>query len=254
MPGVYITWLEALEIAAQARPGQFVMVRCGEDGSYVPLLRRPLSIHRRSGSNLALLFAVIGRGTEWLSQRQKGDVLDILGPLGTGFCIYQDSKNLLLVAGGMGIAPLVALADDALSQGCSATLVMGARDASYLYPESELPYGLEIAIGTEDGSKGQKGLLTEVLPPWVNKADQIFACGPIPMYQAISRDIGVLCGKSTQVCLEQVLGCGYGICYGCTIETVNGPKQVCQDGPVFELREIVWRRMTEPGVGRLVGS
>ena len=250
MPGTYLIWLEAPEIAAQARPGQFVMVRCGEDGSYVPLLRRPLSVHRQSGSNLALLFAVVGRGTEWLSQRRKGGVLDILGPLGNGFYINQASKNLLLVAGGMGIAPSVALAYEALSRGCSATLVMGAKDASRVYPESELPDGLEIAITTEDGSKGQKGLLTEVLPLWVNKADQIFACGPTPVYQAISRDIAVLCGKPTQVCLEQVMGCGHGVCYGCTIETKNGPRQVCHDGPVFELGDILWDSVVDPRIGR----
>ena len=102
MPGTYLVWLESPDIADAARPGQFVMVRCGED----TLLRRPLSVHRVDGDRLALLFKIVGRGTLWLSQQQVGDNLDIFGPLGNGFRTDSDSKNMLLVAGGIGIAPL----------------------------------------------------------------------------------------------------------------------------------------------------
>ncbi|GAF71648.1 unnamed protein product, partial [marine sediment metagenome] len=106
MPGVYLIWSESPQIASIAQPGQFVMVRCGED----TLLCRPLSVHQLDGNKLALLFTVMGKGTHWLSQRKVGDSIDLFGSLGNGFLIYPASHNLLLVAGGVGIAPLHFLA------------------------------------------------------------------------------------------------------------------------------------------------
>ena len=135
MPGVYLVWLEASEIASVAQPGQFVMVRCGEDA----LLRRPLSIHRLDGNKLALLFSVVGRGTQRFSQYQAGDDIDILGPLGNGFSIQPDSHNLLLVAGGIGIATFDLLIKKALRSKCLVTLLLGAQTEAYLYPEHLLP-------------------------------------------------------------------------------------------------------------------
>lgn len=244
MPGVFLTWVKAPEIVESAQPGQFVMVRCCGDG-YDPLLRRPLSIHRINGKTLALLYAVVGRGTEWLSQRQEGDVLDIIGALGNGFSAKQNSKKLLLVAGGIGIASLVFLAESALESGHEVTMLYGARESSLLYPESELPAGLKFVIVTEDGSRGQKGLITDALPDCVAEDDQVFACGPTSMYRALS-SMEELVGKPVQVSLEQVLGCGYGVCYGCTIDTENGPRKVCQDGPVFDLKDIIWDSVADP--------
>ena len=132
MSGTCLTWLEAPEIVAEARPGQFVMVRCGED-TVVP---RPLSIHRVDGDNLALLFSIVGKGTGWLSQRKKGEVLNIFGPLGNGFYINHDAMNVLLVAGGIGIAPLCFLADESLKAGRKVTLINGATTADCLLPVS----------------------------------------------------------------------------------------------------------------------
>ncbi|MDH5696458.1 MAG: dihydroorotate dehydrogenase electron transfer subunit, partial [Dehalococcoidia bacterium] len=123
MPGVYLVWLDCPPIAPPAQPGQFVMVRCGEGVEYQ--LRRPLSIHQLDGERLALLFNVVGRGTRWLSQCQAGDNLDLLGALGNGYFINPGSHNLLLVAGGIGIAPLVFLAQQALNRGCSVTMLLG---------------------------------------------------------------------------------------------------------------------------------
>ena len=112
MPGVYLIWLDSPEIASEAKSGQFVMVRCGEES----LLRRPLSIHQVDGDKLALLFTVVGKGTHWLSQRQKGEMVELFGPLGNGFSILPASHNLLLVAGGIGIAPLYFLAQEELKK------------------------------------------------------------------------------------------------------------------------------------------
>lgn len=243
LPGVYLLWARAPEIAASSQPGQFVMVRCGE--GYAPLLRRPLSIHRISddGSKLALLFAVVGRGTGWLAQRKECEVIDIFGPLGRGFTVHPDSTKLLLVAGGVGIAPLVYLAERALADGCSVRLVLGAETASQIYPRNLVPQDAEPFIATADGSMGEKGLVTDLLPRFIDWADQIFACGPIPMYRTMA---AMELAKPVQVLLEQMMGCGFGACFGCRIETRQGMKFVCKDGPVFELREVIWENIKEP--------
>ncbi|HEY49885.1 MAG TPA: dihydroorotate dehydrogenase electron transfer subunit [Dehalococcoidia bacterium] len=243
--GAFFLWVRAPEIATVARAGQYVMVRCGE-GCDMPL-RRPLSIHRvsRDGS-IAFLFAVVGRGTEWLAQRSKGDSLDLFGPLGRGFEVLPASGNLLLIAGGMGIAPLVALADQAVESDRSVTLLIGYRTASQIYPQSLLPSGIETVVATEDGSLGTKGMVTDLLPEYIADTDQVFACGPLPMYKKMAEMTDITNGKPVQVLLETVLGCGVGACLGCTIETLNGNRRVCKDGPVFELKEVVWDKIIAP--------
>jgi len=241
MAGAHLLWLEAPKIAPQAQPGQFVMVRCGEKGEYQ--LRRPLSVHQREGDKIALLFSVVGGGTQWLAQRQPGDKLDLLGPLGNGFTIHPTSQNLLLVAGGMGIAPLVFLAEEAISQELSVTLLYGATTANQLYPY--MPDGLEVIYATEDETMGRHGKIVAFSPEFFDWADQIFACGPLPMYRNMAENYLQLkrSGKSIQISLEVRMGCGLGVCYGCTVKTKNGLKQVCKDGPVFELNDILWEEL-----------
>jgi dihydroorotate dehydrogenase electron transfer subunit len=234
MPQIHLMWLEAPYIASQAQPGQFVMVCCGED----TLLRRPLSVHQANGNRLALFFNVVGRGTHWLSQRQPGDKLDLLGPLGKGFSIAPGSNNLLLVAGGIGIAPLYFLAQDALRKKRSVKLLYGTADKKRL----SIPPEIKLVSATEDGSVGQRGMITETLPDYINQADQVFACGPLQMYQTMAR-MPQLRDKPVQVSLEVRMGCGLGACYGCTVKTKKGLKQVCRDGPVFDLNDIVWEEL-----------
>jgi dihydroorotate dehydrogenase electron transfer subunit len=231
-------WLEAPEIAAISRPGQFLMVRCGDN--HDPLLRRPLSIHRvTEAGQIALLFDVAGRGTLLLSRHRQGDSLDLLGPLGNGFSIRPGSRRLLLVAGGAGVAPLLFLGVRALDQGCLVTLLMGAQNASLLYPLSTLPSGIVCLTTTEDGSAGVKGLATELIATCADQADQVFACGPTAMYRSMACD-DVLTAKPIQISLEIMMGCGVGACYGCTVVTRRGVQRVCRDGPVFELGDIIW--------------
>jgi dihydroorotate dehydrogenase electron transfer subunit len=242
MPDTHLVWLEAPLIVKTARPGQFVMLRCGAD----TLLPRPFSIHRVEGGQMALLFSIVGRGTRWLSQREKGETLDIFGPLGNGFSVKPHSKNLLLIAGGLGIAPLRFLADAALKEGKKVTLIAGARSADCLLPvvpphqlyrEGMLPSSFNIVNATEDGSEGFKGLATDLIPAYLDGTDQLFACGPVEMYLTMAR-MPELKRKSVQVSLEIMMGCGMGVCYGCTIKTKSGLKQVCKDGPVFEMGEL----------------
>ena len=259
MPGIHLMWIEAPDIAVAAQPGQFITVRCGDF-----TLRRPLSVHQVSSRELALLFKVAGKGTLWLSQRQTSDKIDILGPLGKGFSIEPRARNLLLVAGGIGIAPLVFLTQHASSQH-QITLIHGASTAAQLYPSampeigpssagkkrsklSPLPKGVQFVPVTEDGSMGKKGMATDILPDFLDRADQVYACGPVDMYKAMAEmswraKQSNLKLRKCQVSLEVRMGCGFGACYGCTINTKKGLKQVCRDGPVFELDNIIWQEV-----------
>jgi dihydroorotate dehydrogenase electron transfer subunit len=245
--------IEAPDIAVAAQPGQFITVRCGDF-----TLRRPFSIHQVSSREIALLFKVAGKGTLWLSQRQRGDKVDILGPLGKGFTIEPKSKHLLLVAGGIGIAPLAFLMQHYSSQH-QITLIHGTSTIAQLYPSSPargkkqskpspLPNGVQFIPVTEDGSMGQKGRATDILPDFLNWADQVYACGPVDMYKTMA-EMSLRAKRSNlkltecQISLEVRMGCGFGACYGCTIKTKKGLKQVCRDGPVFELDDIIWQEV-----------
>lgn len=235
--GSWLIWLRCPEIAREVRPGQFVMVRCGEKLT----LPRPFSIHRvNDRGDVALFFAVWadGKGTHWLSQRKAGDSLDLFGPLGNGYDIYPDSKNLLLVAGGMGVAPLYFLAEQARDLGYAVTLLLGAQTASQLYPAKLLPSGIELVTATDDGTAGKMGPVTSLLSDYAGRADQVFACGPRAMYREMSRRCPPLKDKPVQISLEMRMGCGLGVCYGCTVRTNNGLRQVCRDGPVFNLNDL----------------
>jgi len=275
IPGIHLMCIEAPDIAVAAQPGQFITVQCGDF-----TLRRPFSVHQSSPltgedsgeGEIALLFKVTGKGTLWLSQRQRGDKVDMLGPLGKGFTIEPKSKHLLLVAGGIGIAPLVFLMQHASSQH-QITLIHGASTAAQLYPfssatkkqsqPSPLPNGVQFMPVTEDGSMGQKGMATDILPDFLDWADHVYSCGPVDMYKtmAFALNSSPLKGeektivgeglvpshnlklRKCQVSLEVRMGCGFGACYSCTINTKKGLKQVCRDGPVFELEDIIWQEV-----------
>jgi dihydroorotate dehydrogenase electron transfer subunit len=219
---------------------------------------------------IALLFKVTGKGTLWLSQRQPGDKIDILGPLGKGFTIRPESRNLLLIAGGIGIAPLAFLMQHASSQH-QLTLIHGAATVAQLYPErcqlTAISYqGVQYVPVTEDGSIGQKGRVINILPDFLDQADQIYACGPVEMYETMALTLNPSPSKEEdkgegepvaeglvpsynlklrkcQVSLEVRMGCGFGACYSCTINTKKGLKRVCRDGPVFELEDIIWQEV-----------
>ncbi|MFH1032561.1 MAG: dihydroorotate dehydrogenase electron transfer subunit [Chloroflexota bacterium] len=236
--GSWLMWLKCPEIAHEAQPGQFVMVRCDD---YV--LPRPISIHQSNNTGVALFYSVLseGKGTKWLSERKKGEIIELFGPLGNGFEIESVFHRLLLVAGGMGIAPLCFLAQMATEKGLPVTLLYGTAGGER-YPENLLPPKVELISATEDGSIGYRGFITDLIPKYAGKADQIFACGPMSMYQnmASRRKELKLERKPVQVSLEVRMGCGTGVCYGCTIKTKKGLKQVCADGPVFDLDEVLW--------------
>ncbi|MEW6142033.1 MAG: dihydroorotate dehydrogenase electron transfer subunit [Chloroflexota bacterium] len=238
MAGVRLMEFEAPEIASIAEPGQFVMIRCAE--SFV--LPRPFSIHgaSRETGRFSLLFALRGRGTRWLTQRRSEEIIQITGPLGNTFLLPEEPSNLLMVAGGIGIAPLTFLISEALNTHVM-TLLIGATTAAKLYPKQMLPGGVGIVTITDDGSTGKRGLVSDAISDYLSWADKVYVCGPLPMYRAIAERLSerrVI--PPVEVSLEVRMGCGLGICYGCTVKTRHGVKQVCRDGPVFPMDEVIW--------------
>ncbi|MDI6856841.1 MAG: dihydroorotate dehydrogenase electron transfer subunit [Dehalococcoidia bacterium] len=237
----HLVWLHAPPLAKGASPGQFLMFRIlnGSD----PLLGRPMSYHGvrkgAEGDEVALLYQVWGRATALLAKKAPGDEVLAWGPLGRGYAVAPRARNLLLVAGGMGTAPLVWLAEQAVAKGKNVSFIIGVRTAEQTAPVRSLPPQAELVIVTEDGSLGRKGLVTEPFAESLSWADQVFACGPRPMYESMAQVVRKARSRTpVQVLLETNMACGIGLCYGCAIETRRGVKQVCRDGPRFELREI----------------
>lgn len=238
---IFLMWLSCPPVARGATPGRFLMIRCGQ--GLDPLLPRPMSFHRfrQAGGErqFAILYDVRGRGTAWLSTRRPGDELAVFGPLGRGFAPNPSAHNLLLVAGGLGVAALVALADEAAARGKAVTLLQGARTAARLYPPELLPPEVEVLSATEDGSAGQRGYVTDLLPQHLPWADQVFACGPNPMFATIAEIVRhARSRKPVQALLEERMACGTGICYGCAVLTRRGVRLVCRDGPRFDLHQL----------------
>jgi dihydroorotate dehydrogenase electron transfer subunit len=244
--GCFKMRLEAPFAAKSAKPGQFLHIHCSN--STDPLLRRPISIHRIGGKHLEILYNVVGKGTAILSQKEKGDKLDIIGPLGNGFKIYKNSESpKMLVAGGMGVAPLLGLAEElrSLIKGKKGIVILGAKTKNHILCEKEFKsLGSEVYIATEDGSKGEKALATELAREVVGYKKYkwedmcIYGAGPMGMVKALCR-LAEGGGLESQVSLEERMGCGVGACLGCAVDTQRGYKRVCKDGPVFNMRDIV---------------
>ena len=242
--------LMAPHIAREARPGQFVMVQTAPGMD--PLLRRPFSIHQvNAAGQLQILFKVVGRGTRLLAGMRPEDRLSVLGPLGRGFDLSgpEGGEGFCLVGGGMGIAPLLFLAQNLLLAGSPNRLLvlLGARTAAEvtgLEKDFTLP-GVEVAIATDDGSAGHHGLVTDLMRPRLAAGSnwQVYTCGPYPMMRGVAR----ICqaeGFRCQVSMETMMACGMGACLGCAISKpndLNSYLHVCKDGPVFEMSEVVWR-------------
>ncbi len=232
-------------MAGSLRAGQFVDVLCRVEGSYDPLLRRPYSIFRADSrtETMQLLVRPYGRGSAWLASRPVDTILDVLGPLGNAFHIHPRSRNLLMVAGGVGAAPLVMLTDHALADGRNVTYLMGAADADALLPTSYLPSDVEYGVATDDGSKGHRGFVTDLVPEYLRWADQVFACGPEPMFRSLRSVSSAhrLGGKPRiQVSVERTMACGLGACLGCVVETKHGMQTSCVQGPIYDMDEVIW--------------
>lgn len=248
-PNIFQLWLHCPPLMRGASPGRFLMLHCSHSND--PLLPRPMSFHRfrksppsnllppTSDFQFAILYDVRGRGTAWLSTRRPGDTIDVFGPLGRGYELKDDTQNVLLVAGGMGVAAVIALADEAVAAGKNVTLLQGARTSELLFPHELLPTDVEAISATDDGSAGYHGLVTGLLKEHLPWADQTFACGPNPMFASMADVVkSARSRKEVQALLEERMGCGTGVCYGCAVFTRKGVRLVCKDGPRFNLREV----------------
>jgi dihydroorotate dehydrogenase electron transfer subunit len=244
---VYVLRLEEPDQARDIRPGQFVHVRCVGPTVSDPLLRRPLSILRTGASVLNdlptgqydVLYDVVGRGTHLLTGLRPGDFADVLGPLGNPFTLERTTRRILLVAGGVGIVPMIALAEEAIKRNVEVTLIAGFRTRRKVFPAQLVPREVEYIVATDDGTMGHHGLVTALLPELLPWTDQICACGPIPMLRALAAN--QLTGSlPTQIAMEEHMGCAVGVCLGCVVPTRSGYQRVCRDGPVFNLADMGW--------------
>jgi dihydroorotate dehydrogenase electron transfer subunit len=242
---VLITFTCPPAVAGSVRAGRFIEILCRDRLSCDPYLRRAFFVYSASAANstLTILLRPFGRASTWLAGRRPDDRVDVVGVLGNSFEIAPKSTNLLLLAGGIGIAPLVRLAEEAIGAGRNVTLLMGAATAADLLPSSLLPNSVEYQVATADGSQGHHGNVTELVPSYVRWADQIVACGPESMYRLLKQALQPhrLAGKPTaQVSMERPMPCGFGVCLGCVVATRRGPVASCVQGPVFDLDDLVW--------------
>ncbi len=240
-----ITFTAPEDILRAARPGQFVNVLPRERSVYDPVLRRPFSVYNAAPEEglMTILVRPYGRGANWIVERGVGMEIDILGLLGNTFEVSPKSTHLLMVGGGVGAAPLLMLAREAVAQGKSVTYLLGAANAPALLDAAEFPDEVEYVVATEDGSAGYHGFVTDLVPEYLQWADQVFACGPGPMFQSLRNVIlHHRMGKrpSVQVSVERTMACGVGACLGCMVETRRGMKTSCVEGPVFDMEALVW--------------
>lgn len=246
-PGFYRMRIGSGYLAKNTLPGQFFEVRVSEGTE--PLLRRPFSCHRILKGAVEILYEVVGPSTEILARKKKDDTVDIIGPLGNGFDICKGEA--MIVAGGIGTAPLFGLAEKLKKK---PTVLIGARTKDHLLCEKEFKgLGCEVKVATDDGSKGHKGFVTDLLKGDLRntqyaKRNTIYACGPHVMMKEAAR-IARSCGAPCQVSLEERMACGVGVCLGCPVKvrtmnderrTMNEYKMVCKDGPVFDAYGIMW--------------
>lgn len=237
-------------IAKNALPGQFVDIRVGN--GIQPLLRRPISVHAVKGDKVKLFYEVVGEGTKVLSQRKPGELLDVIGPLGNGFDLgpkHKAESTTILAAGGMGVAPLIFLAEKLRqgrrqkAKGKTIVLIGAKTKAKILCSQEFKKLGCVVKLATDDGSLGSQGKVTDLLKqllPAINyRLSTIYSCGPRAMLKAVS-EIARKNKIRAQLSLEEHMACGIGACLGCVVATKTGYQRVCKDGPVFSSEELTW--------------
>lgn len=237
---IFSMWLDAGQIAAGAVPGQFISLYSADASRLLP---RPISLCEidREGGRLRIVYRIAGAGTREFSQLRAGDAVRILGPLGNGYPLEEkDSRHALLIAGGIGVPPMLALAK---TLQCRKTIILGYRSERFLLQDFQ---GLgEIVTATEDGSAGMKGNVMDAIAAAHITGDVIYSCGPKPMLRAV-KDLAMEQHITAWVSLEERMACGIGACLGCVCESTDVDahshvhnKRVCKDGPVFDAREVV---------------
>lgn len=228
----------------EANPGQFIHLKI-KNNSYDPLLRRPFSIFDVNKKNnlLTIFYKVCGRGTKLMTEIKNGEEVDVLENLGNGFNLKMKNKNLVLIGGGMGIAPLYYLAKK-LAKTNRLRVLLGAQNKEELIFLNNKFSKLDLKLdnATIDGSLGFKGNVLDFLKNIIKdkqKIDYIYSCGPTPMLKELKK-IVINNDIETEASLEERMGCGVGVCLSCTVRTSNGNKRACKEGPVFPLKEVIF--------------
>ena len=221
-------------------PGQFVEVRV--DGSPTTFLRRPISINYvdREKNELWLLVATVGDGTRQLAQLQSGALLNCVLPLGNGFTPVKAGEKILLIGGGVGVAPLLYWGAEMARNGIEPTFLLGARTKNDLLMLDIFKRYGHVYVTTEDGSEGEKGFVTNHSLLQQERFDRISTCGPTPMMKAVAR-YAKQADIDCEVSLENMMACGLGACLCCVEKTVKGNVCVCKDGPVFNISDLLWQ-------------
>ena len=218
------------DTSAITAPGQFVNIRL--PGLY---LRRPISICDWDEESLTLIYKVVGKGTDAMTRIKPPHRLDLLVGLGNGYDTTKSGQKPLLLGGGVGVPPLYGLCKALLREGKDVTVILGFNAKEELFYEEEFKaLGTKVFVTTVDGSYGEKGFVTDVMKNL--DYTYFYTCGPGPMFRAIEKTAVT----SGQFSFEARMGCGFGACMGCSMETKSGAKRVCKDGPVFEREEILW--------------
>ncbi|SDJ73610.1 dihydroorotate dehydrogenase electron transfer subunit [Sediminibacillus albus] len=221
------------------QPGQFLHIKVGDGSAH--MLRRPISVADvdKSGK-VIIIFKITGEGTKHLSQWREGSELDVLIPCGTGYPIEElQMERALLIGGGIGVPPLYYLGKVLKEKGVNIYSVLGFQTKAHVFYQQQFNKLGETIMVTDDGSFGEKGLVTEHLSKVTNDFDYFFTCGPAGMLRAVSSR---LADKQGYISVEQRMGCGIGACYACVIPSTAGDgslKKICKDGPVFPAKEVV---------------
>lgn len=227
---IYEMCLEGNTAAIQ-NAGQFVNIAL--DGFY---LRRPISVCDFSENFLKIIYKIVGKGTELMAKMQSGEQLEMLTGLGNGFSVNNCQKPLL-VGGGVGVPPMYRLAKDLVAQGKQVSVVLGFNTCEEIFYKNEFEaLGANVYVATADGSVGTKGFVTDAITANKIEADYFYACGPLPMLRALYDALDI----DGEMSFEERMGCGFGMCMGCSCKTKNGYKRICKEGPVLKKDEIVW--------------
>ena len=238
--GVGLLALHAPRTAAAVRPGQFVHLRIAQGRDF--LLRRPFSVHRTRGETIEILYQVVGVGTHALARAGSQSEMDLLGPLGTGWRVSAQASHALLVAGGLGAAPLGMLSEVLADRGVALTIVQGAPSSERLVARELFEsVARRYEAATDDGSQGERGLVTRLSARALEKAgvDVVYACGPERMSRIVAAQAATA-GAACQVSLERFMACGVGACLSCVCATRSGRLRACLDGPVFDAADVLW--------------
>lgn len=220
------------DTSAITRAGQFVEISL--EGLF---LRRPISVCDFDKDTLTLIYKVVGKGTEQMAGLGVGVKLDTLTGLGNGFNAEHNCQKPLLVGGGVGVPPLYRLTRELIAKGKNVTIILGFNTADEIFYQQEFEQlGANVIIATADGSVGVKGFVTDAIKQCNIDFDYFYSCGPLPMLKALSQSTDI----DGEISLEERMGCGFGICMGCSIQTASGAKRVCKEGPVFKKEEILW--------------